>query len=152
MKINKSMYESYFSFKPSEDDESVEKVPDAKWYNLAMKNKTEETREFLEKFSILKESNAVIYMNRFFEVIENHMDYPIELLLAKSKCNFYDISLDAICEVMDNKKSSYLLQHEEFSEMYQKTNGFSETSDELDPALMQFVREEDRPNVLKKTK
>ena len=117
MKINKSMYESYFSFKPSEDDESVEKVPDAKWYNLAMKNKTEETREFLEKFSTLKESNAVIYMNRFFEVIENHMDYPIELLLAKSKCNFYDIALDAICEVMDNKKSSYLLQHEEFSEM-----------------------------------
>ena len=36
--------------------------------------------------------------------------------------------------------------------MYQKTNGFSETSDELDPALMQFIREEDRPNVLKKTK
>ncbi len=36
--------------------------------------------------------------------------------------------------------------------MYQKTNGFSETSDELDSALMQFVREEDRPNILKKTK
>ena len=35
--------------------------------------------------------------------------------------------------------------------MYKKTNGFSETSDEIDPALIQFIRE-DRPNVLKKVK
>ena len=36
--------------------------------------------------------------------------------------------------------------------MYKKTNGFSETSDEIDPALIQFIREEDRPNGLKKVK
>ncbi len=36
--------------------------------------------------------------------------------------------------------------------MYKKPNGLFGTSDEIDPALMQFVRKEDGSNVLRKVK
>ena len=67
-------------------------------------------------------------------------------------------SISSILYYLNNYKriketeTEFNFSYEEFSEMYQKTNGFSETSDELDPALMQFVRKEDRPSVLKKTR
>ena len=117
MKINGTIYESYLSFKPSEDDESVEKISDAKWYNLAMKNKTIESKKVLDNCFKLKNTRAEVYMNKFFEVIETNMDSPIELLIEKSRCNFYDIALDAICEVMDKKRNEYLLPYEEVMEM-----------------------------------
>ena len=49
-------------------------------------------------------------------------------------------------------ETDFNFSYEEFCEMYQKTNGFSETSDELDLTLMQFLREEYRASILKKTK
>ena len=67
-------------------------------------------------------------------------------------------SVSSILYYLNNYKkiketeTKFEFSYEEFCEMYQKTNGFSETSDELDPALMQFIREEDRPNVLRKAK
>ena len=47
-------------------------------------------------------------------------------------------------------KSGY--SYEELNKMYKKPNGLSGTSDEIDPALMQFVRKEDGSNVLRKVK
>lgn len=104
----------------------------------------------------------VVYnSNGYFDKLLEFMDkvYSEKFSGFKDKRNYLVTdSISSILYYLNNYKkiketeTKFNFSYEEFSEMYQKTNGFSETSDELDPALMQFIREEDRPNVLKKTK
>lgn len=104
----------------------------------------------------------VIYnSNGYFDKLLEFMDkvYSEKFSGFKDKRNYLVTdSISSILYYINNYKriketeTTFGYSYEEFSEMYKKTNGFSETSDELDPALMQFVREEDRPNILKKTK
>lgn len=104
----------------------------------------------------------VVYnSNGYFDKLLEFMDkvYSEKFSGFKDKRNYLVTdSISSILYYFNNYKkiketeTKFNFSYEEFSEMYQKTNGFSETSDELDPALMQFIREEDRPNVLKKTK
>lgn len=102
----------------------------------------------------------VVYnSNGYFDKLLEFMDkvYSEKFSGFKDKRNYLVTdSISSILYYLNNYKkiketeTKFNFSYEEFSEMYQKTNGFSETSDELDPALMQFVREEDRPIVLKK--
>jgi len=104
----------------------------------------------------------VVYnSNGYFDKLLEFMDkvYSEKFSGFKDKRNYLVTdSISSILYYLNNYKriketeTEFNFSYEEFSEMYQKTNGFSETSDEIDPALMQFVREEDRPNVLKKVK
>ena len=104
----------------------------------------------------------VVYnSNGYFDKLLEFMDkvYSEKFSGFKDKRNYLVTdSISSILYYLNNYKriketeTEFNFSYEEFSEMYQKTNGFSETSDELDPALMQFVREEDRPSVLKKTR
>ena len=104
----------------------------------------------------------VIYnSNGYFDKLLEFMDkvYSEKFSGFKDKRNYLVTdSISSILYYINNYKriketeTTFGYSYEEFSEMYKKTNGFSETSDEIDPALMQFIREEDRPNVLKKVK
>lgn len=104
----------------------------------------------------------VIYnSNGYFDKLLEFMDkvYNEKFSRLKDKRNYLVTdSISSILYYINNYKriketeTKFEYSHEEFSEMYEKTNGFSETSDIIDPALMQFVREEDRPNVLRKVK
>ena len=104
----------------------------------------------------------VIYnSNGYFDKLLEFMDnvYSEKFSGFKDKRNYLVTdSISSILYYINNYKkiketeTTFGYSYEEFSEMYKKTNGFSETSDEIDPALIQFIREEDRPNVLKKVK
>ena len=104
----------------------------------------------------------VIYnSNGYFDKLLEFMDkvYSEKFSGFKDKRNYLVTdSISSILYYINNYKkiketeTTFGYSYEEFSEMYKKTNGFSETSDEIDPALMQFIREEDRPNVLRKVK
>ena len=104
----------------------------------------------------------VIYnSNGYFDKLLEFMDkvYSEKFSGFKDKRNYLVTdSISSILYYNNNYKkiketeTTFGYSYEEFSEMYKKTNGFSETSDEIDPALIQFIREEDRPNVLKKVK
>ena len=104
----------------------------------------------------------VIYnSNGYFDKLLEFMDkvYSEKFSGFKDKRNYLVTdSISLILYYINNYKkiketeTTFGYSYEEFSEMYKKTNGFSETSDEIDPALIQFIREEDRPNVLKKVK
>ena len=104
----------------------------------------------------------VIYnSNGYFDKLLEFMDkvYSEKFSGFKDKRNYLVTdSISSILYYINNYKkiketeTTFGYSYEEFSEMYKKTNGFSETSDEIDPALIQFKREEDRPNVLKKVK
>lgn len=104
----------------------------------------------------------VIYnSNGYFDKLLEFMDkvYSEKFSGFKDKRNYLvtDSILSILYYINNYKKiketeTTFGYSYEEFSEMYKKTNGFSETSDEIDPALIQFIREEDRPNVLKKVK
>ena len=104
----------------------------------------------------------VIYnSNGYFDKLLEFMDkvYNEKFSGFKDKRNYLVTdSISSILYYINNyirikeTETTFGYSYEEFSEMYKKTNGFSETSDEIDPALMQFIREEDRPNVLKKVK
>ena len=62
--------------------------------------------------------------------------------------NNYEINYKKIKEI----ETMFDYLYEEFGEIYKKTNGFSETSDEIDLALTQFISKKDRPSVLRKSK
>ncbi len=104
----------------------------------------------------------VIYnSNGYFDKLLEFMDkvYSEKFSGFKDKRNYLVTdSISSILYYINNYKriketeTTFGYSYEEFSEMYKKTNGFSETSDEIDPALIQFIREEDRPNVLKKAR
>lgn len=104
----------------------------------------------------------VIYnSNGYFDKLLEFMDkvYSEKFSGFKDKRNYLVTdSISSILYYINNYKriketeTTFGYSYEEFSEMYKKTNGFSETSDEIDPALIQFIREEDRPNVLRKVK
>lgn len=104
----------------------------------------------------------VIYnSNGYFDKLLEFMNkvYSEKFSGFKDKRNYLVTdSISSILYYINNYKkiketeTTFGYSYEEFSEMYKKTNGFSETSDEIDPALIQFIREEDRPNVLKKVK
>lgn len=104
----------------------------------------------------------VIYnSNGYFDKLLEFMDkvYSEKFSGFKDKRNYLVTdSISSILYYINNYKkiketeTTFGYSYEELSEMYKKTNGFSETSDEIDPALIQFIREEDRPNVLKKVK
>ena len=104
----------------------------------------------------------VIYnSNGYFDKLLEFMDkvYGENFSGFKDKRNYLVTdSISSILYYINNykkikeTKTTFGYSYEEFSEMYKKTNGFSETSDEIDPALIRFIREEDRPNVLKKSK
>lgn len=104
----------------------------------------------------------VIYnSNGYFDKLLEFMDkvYSEKFSGFKDKRNYLVTdSISLILYYINNYKkiketeTTFGYSYEEFSELYKKTNGFSETSDEIDPALIQFIREEDRPNVLKKVK
>jgi uncharacterized protein (TIGR00730 family) len=104
----------------------------------------------------------VIYnSNGYFDKLLEFMDkvYSEKFSGFKDKRNYLVTdSISSILYYINNYKkiketeTTFGYSYEEFSEMYKKTNGFSETSDEIDPALIQFIREEDRTNVLKKVK
>lgn len=104
----------------------------------------------------------VIYnSNGYFDKLLEFMDkvYSEKFSGFKDKRNYLVTdSISSILYYINNYKkiketeTTFGYSYEEFSEMYKKTNEFSETSDEIDPALIQFIREEDRPNVLKKVK
>ena len=104
----------------------------------------------------------VIYnSNGYFDKLLEFMDKVYSEKFSGFKDNrnyFLTDSISSILYYINNYKkiketeTTFGYSYEEFSEMYKKTNGFSETSDEIDPALIQFIREEDRPNVLKKVK
>lgn len=104
----------------------------------------------------------VVYnSNGYFDKLLEFMDkvYSEKFSGFKDKRNYLVTdSISSILYYINNYKkiketeTTFGYSYEEFSEMYKKTNGFSETSDEIDPALIQFIREEDRPNVLKKVK
>ena len=104
---------------------------------------------------------VIFNSNGYFDKLLEFMDkvYSEKFSGFKDKRNYLVTdSISSILYYLNNYKriketeTEFNFSYEEFSEMYQKTNGFSETSDELDPALMQFVRKEDRPSVLKKTR
>ena len=104
----------------------------------------------------------VIYnSNGYFDKLLEFMDkvYSEKFSGFKDKRNYLVTdSISSILYYINNYKkiketeTTFGYSYEEFSEMYKKTNGFSETSDEIDPALIQFISEEDRPNVLNKVK
>ncbi len=104
--------------------------------------------------------SIVIYnSNGYFDKLLEFMDkvYSEKFSGFKDKRNYLVTdSISSILYYINNYKrikeaeTTFGYSYEEFSEMYKKTNGCSETSDEIDPALIQFIREEDRPNVLKK--
>jgi len=104
----------------------------------------------------------VIYnSNGYFDKLLEFMDkvYSEKFSGFKDKKNYLVTdSVSSILYYINNYKkiketeTTFGYSYEEFSEMYKKTNGFSKTSDEIDPALIQFIREEDRPNVLRKVK
>ncbi len=104
----------------------------------------------------------VIYnSNGYFDKLLEFMDkvYSEKFSGFKDKRNYLVTdSISSILYYINNYKkiketeTTFGYSYEEFSEMYKKTNGFSETSDEIDPALIQFIREDDKPNVLMKVK
>ena len=95
----------------------------------------------------------VIYnSNGYFDKLLEFMDkvYSEKFSGFKDKRNYLVTdSISSILYYINNYKkiketeTTFGYSYEEFSEMYKKTNGFSETSDEIDPALIQFIREED---------
>ena len=96
----------------------------------------------------------VIYnSNGYFDKLLEFMDkvYSEKFSGFKDKRNYLVTdSISSILYYINNYKkiketeTTFGYSYEEFSEMYKKTNGFSETSDEIDPALIQFIREEER--------
>jgi len=102
----------------------------------------------------------VIYnSNGYFDKLLEFMDklYLEKFSSFKDKRNYYVAdSISSILYYINNYKkikeieTEFEYSYEEFGEMYKKTNGFCETSDEIDSALVQFIREEDRSNILKK--
>ncbi len=104
----------------------------------------------------------VIYnCNGYFDKLLEFMDkiYGEKFSKSKDKRNYLVTdSISSILYYINNYKrikefeARFGYSYEEFCETYKKTNGFCEASDEFDPALMQFIGEEDRPNVLEKKK
>ena len=104
----------------------------------------------------------VIYnSNGYFDKLLEFMDKVYSEKFSRFKDKRHYLVTDSISLILyyiNNYKKikeiekNFEYSYEEISEMYQKTNGFSETLDEIDPALIQFVRKEDIGNVLKKTR
>lgn len=104
----------------------------------------------------------VIYnSNGYFDKLLEFMDkvYSEKFSGVKDKRNYFVTdSISSILYYINNYKkikeneTKFGFSYEKFCEMYNITNGFSEKSDVLNPALMQSVKEEDRSNVLKRTK
>lgn len=104
----------------------------------------------------------IIYnSNGYFDNLLEFLDKVYEEKFSgfKDKRNYLVTnSISSILYYINNYKmikeseTKFGYSYEEFSEIYKNTNGFSEASDEVDSALMQFVREEDRSQVLRKVK
>ena len=95
----------------------------------------------------------------YFDKLLEFMDkvYSEKFSNIKDKRNYLVTdSISSILDYINNYKriketeTEFGYSYEEFSEMYKKTNGLTDASDEIDPALMQFVKNEDKPVVLKR--
>ena len=96
----------------------------------------------------------VIYnCNGYFDKLLEFMDkvYNEKFSGFKDKRNYLVTdSISSILYYINNyekikeRETKFGDSYEEFCEMYKKTNGFSDSSDKIDPLLMQFVRKKDR--------
>ena len=102
MKYIEGIYEYYFEAKDIDEDEA-KKISEDKWYNLVVRERIEYFNDVLKAYEWLSQRKVYEYIKEFHELITSNVDSPLELVDGKKKIDFFDKSLNVMCQEMDDK-------------------------------------------------